>query len=58
MKRHNLQNIKLYAPTSSDEKELIKEFYNNRSQMLTRKTYFNYIIGDFNAEREMKGEKD
>ena len=46
-----LQDVQVYAPTSTHEDEAVEEFYEELSKIMSEnKSYYKIVIGEFNAK--------
>ncbi|KAG6440869.1 hypothetical protein O3G_MSEX001433 [Manduca sexta] len=58
-KRYSLKVIQVYAPTSTHPDEEVEEMYEDISRAIhTSKTYFNVVMGDFNAKLGMRSDAE
>ena len=50
-KQHTLKIFHVYAPTTSNDDQIVEEFYRKIDEiMATEKTSFTIIMGDLNAK--------
>ncbi len=57
--RYSLKVIQVYAPTSTHPDEEVEVMYEDISRAIhTNKTYFNVVMGDFNAKLGTRGDNE